>query len=84
MVLSIRREGHIEDSGRFPGLVADKIIRGRSSLKEGQKVQLRPDEVVRAGGDSKVVGDVWCRKVVHLIVEKNSSPERMLKVIILY
>ena len=28
MVLSIRREGHIEDSGRFPGLVADKIIRG--------------------------------------------------------
>ena len=26
----MRREGHIEDSGRFPGLVADKIIRRRT------------------------------------------------------
>ena len=69
----MRREGHIEDSGRFPGLVADKIIRRRT---KGQRkhllVELRPDEVVRAWGNAKVVGDVWCRKVVHLIVEKNS------------
>ena len=42
------------------------------------KVQLRPDEIVRAWGNAKVVGDVWCRKVVHFIVEKNSSPEQNL------
>ena len=35
---------------------------------------------MRAGGNSKEVGDVRCRKVVHLIVEENSSPERRLYV----
>ena len=55
----------------------------KARVKEGQKFQIRPDEVVRAGGNSKVVGDVWCRKIVHLIVEKNSSPERMLVQIVI-
>ena len=59
-----------------------KLSEEEAGSKEGQKVQLRPDEVVRTGGDSKVVGDVRCRKVVHLIIEKNSSPERMVAQIV--
>ena len=34
----------------------------------------RPDEVVRTGRDPKVVGDVWCGEVVHLVVEENPGP----------
>ena len=37
-----------------------KLSEEEAGSKEGQKVQLRPDEVMWAGGNSKEVGDVRC------------------------
>lgn len=39
----MRREGHIEDSGRFPGLVADKIIRRRTKISQEIKLRSNSD-----------------------------------------
>ena len=78
--LSISREGHIEDKGLFPGLKAGRVkIRknylDREKKSSDKKIFSRPDEIVGAWRNSKVVGDVWRWEVVHLVVEKNASPK---------
>ena len=76
----MRREGHIEDSGRFPGLVADKIIRRRAKKsKKNRDYELlqkedqgkHRTEII----DSYIMGtkESTCNDVIHSYRRSNSN-----------